>query len=110
MDAGLRRGACIVMAGMLSLSACAGAPPADDGPTVRFVQPRDDGMRAETDTRPRVRRDAYGRPIHFREQRLDRHGVMRDVVPREEGDDVDMRRRDADCDDQGRCRVEGGRR
>ena len=90
------------MAGMLSLSACAGAPPADDPPVVvRFVPPADDGMRAGAGAPARVRRDAYGRPIYFREQRLDQHGVMRDVGPRE---GRDVRGRAADCDGQGRCR------
>ena len=101
MDVNLRPGACIGMVALLSLSACAGATPADDEPTLRFVQPR-----VEADAPAHVHRDAYGRPIHFREQRLDRHGVMRDVVPREADDAQD---RDVDCADRERCPIEDDR-
>lgn len=110
MDASLRQCACVAMVGMLSLSACAAAPPANEGPTVRFVQPRGDGVRAEAVAPARVRRDGYGRPIHFREQRLDHHGVMRDVVPRPPEERDDVRGRDAGCDDQGHGRVDDGLR
>jgi len=107
MDVGVRPGACIGMAALLSLSACAGAPAADDGPTLRFVPPPGGAACVEADAPARVRRDAYGRPIHFREQRLDRHGVMRDVVPRE-ADETGGR--EADCVDPERYPADDDRR
>jgi hypothetical protein len=71
-----------VAALLLLLSACSATGPARPGdgqPTAAFsTRGLEDGQRqdAHGNDRPpaRVRRDAYGRPIHFREIRLDRHG------------------------------------
>lgn len=64
---------------LLVLSACSATDPArvrDGQPAAAFPnsRPVEDGHRND---RPpaRVRRDAYGRPIRFREIRLDRHGA-----------------------------------
>jgi len=92
--------ACLAVVALLALSACAGARPSrGEEPALRFVQPHEGDGRAAAEAR--VRRDAYGRRIHFREQRLDKHGVMRDVVPRATDDVRDER--GADCDDHRYC-------
>lgn len=97
------------LAGSLALSACAGPGPARDEPALRFAPAADEA--GHDDNQPdRTRRDAHGRPIRFREQRIDRHGVMRDVETGEVVSEDDGASRhdhgDADCGDRGRCRVE----
>ncbi len=104
----LRWCACAGMAGSLALSACAGTrPAAGDAPALRFVPSADEGLDANRDGSARTRRDVHGRPIRFREQRLDRHGVMRDVeagraVPQDSG--ASGHGGEADCVDHERCR------
>ena len=89
MNATTRWFAIAGLAGSLVLPGCAAIGPASEvARAPGFVSPADDAGPAGDDA---VRRDAYGRPIRFREQRLDRHGVMRDVetgevVPGREGD------------------------
>ncbi|HEY9540352.1 MAG TPA: hypothetical protein VIR05_01805 [Luteimonas sp.] len=68
---------------MLALGACTATGPtqARGEPELRFSSPADNrsASRDERGDPVRVRRDAYGRPIHFREVPLDRHGVARDA-------------------------------
>lgn len=70
-----------VGAAALALGACSTTGPArTGGPELRFSSPasgRCEGRGAHDAAR--VRRDAHGRPIHFREIRMDRHGVVRDT-------------------------------
>src|SRR3546814_6567856 len=72
-----------VGAAVLALGACTATGPtqARGEPALRFSSPADNGSasREERGDPVRVRRDAYGRPIHFRAVPLDRHGVARDV-------------------------------
>jgi hypothetical protein len=90
--------AAAVGAAALALGACSATGPtqARSEPTLRFTHPADTGSESR-DGRgapARVRRDAYGRPIHFREIPLDRHGAARDV-------------QGARCGSQVGCREEG---
>lgn len=98
------------LAGSLALSACTGPGPSRDEPALRFAPAADEARQAGDET-ARVRRDAHGRPIRFREQRIDRHGVMRDVATGEivSADDGAPRHDhgNADCHDRGRCRIDG---
>ncbi|GAA3914657.1 hypothetical protein GCM10022229_04640 [Luteimonas lutimaris] len=92
----------------LSLSACAGTRAVDEEPKLRFVQSRADAADSNREAPARVRRDGHGRPVYFREQRLDNHGVMRDVVPR---DADDARGEGASgCGDRADCAADDGRR
>jgi len=71
----------------LALSACAGTRATDgDAPRLRFVQAQAGTADAGHDAPARVHCDGRGRRVYFREQRLDQHGVMRDVVPRDADD------------------------
>lgn len=82
MESTLRWIAVAVGAAALALGACSATGPARTGePELRFSSPADGGSerRGEHDAPARVRRDAHGRPIHFREIRLDRHGAARDT-------------------------------
>src|SRR3546814_12130610 len=66
---------------VLALGACTATGPtqARGEPELRFSSPADNrsASRDERGDPVRVRRDAYGRPIHFREVPLDRHGLAR---------------------------------
>src|SRR3546814_19834989 len=66
---------------VLSLGACTetGLTKAGGEPALRFSSPADNGSasRDERGDPVRVRRDAYGRPIQFREVPLDPPGVAR---------------------------------
>lgn len=88
-------------AATLALGACSAAGPmqARSEPTLRFSSPADNGSesRDEHCAPARVRRDAYGRPIYFREIPLDRHGVARDA----QGVRCDNRGSYAEGDDSG---------
>lgn len=83
-----------VGAAALALGACSATGPtqARGEPTLRFSNPADSGSQG-CDDPARVRRDAYGRPIYFREIPLDRHGAVRDA-------------RGAACSNQGCCTEE----
>ena len=90
----------VLGAAMLALGGCATTGPAQvrDEPALGFSGPVDAGSesRDERGATSRVRRDAYGRPIHFREIRLDRHGARRT----EKG---------VTCSDQEDCAQDDGR-
>ncbi|MFC3714716.1 hypothetical protein ACFONC_00905 [Luteimonas soli] len=95
--------AAAVGAAALALGACSATGPtqARSEPTLRFTHPADtaSGSRDGHDAPARVRRDAYGRPIHFREIPLDRHGTAVRDAGTGQG---------AACDDRGRCAEEDG--
>lgn len=88
----------------LTLCACTapGSTQARGEPTLRFSGPADAGSegRGSHDGPDRVRRDAHGRPIYFREVPLDRHGD-----PLEAGAG-----RGEVCGGRSRCRAEDGTR
>ena len=96
------------LAGTLALSACAAAGQRDgDGLVPRFASPAQASGHAGGDAPARVRRDAHGRAVYFREQRMNRHGAMRDVARGDaDAEDGALQRHagGADCDGRRRCR------
>lgn len=93
-----------IAAAMLTLGACSTTGPmqARGEPALRFSSPADAGSesRDDHDGPDRVRRDAHGRPIYFREVPFDRHGD-----PLEAGAGPDEV-----CEGRNRCHAEDGAR
>lgn len=97
--------ACVALAATGALSACAAHGPAGPRPALRFTV--QDAAPASDRTPVRVYRAGDGRPVYFREQRLDHHGVMRDVAPDAARPERRVPPRDDaqdDCDARSGCR------
>ena len=86
----------------LALGACSAPGPtqARGEPALRFSSPAESGSESRDahGDPARVRRDAYGRPIHFREIPLDRHGATGNTGTAQ----------GVPCGNQGRCTEEDG--
>jgi len=92
----------------LALGACStNGPVPRDEPALRFSSPEGTGNegRDTNEGSARVRRDAHGRPIYFREVPLDRHGKAWGVGVEQDSPCSD--RRECDEDDGSASRSSG---